>query len=75
MAELVFHMHSDASEGWFGQVDAMDACYRATFNYYGVMGEPGRIHCPEDLTPLRPIPLPPRVDPFVESYLHPEDAP
>ncbi|GLY28573.1 hypothetical protein [Kineosporia sp. NBRC 101731] len=41
----------------------------------GVMGEPGRIHCPKNLTPLKPIPLPPRDNTDLESYLHPEDAP
>ena len=58
---LVFRLHKDAesTDGWnVFPDDAVTACYRADFNYYGVMnGGPSRVTCP-DADPLIPPPLP-----------------
>lgn len=60
MARLVWRIHYDAYDSGWKQTPAVDACYEADFNYYGVMAEPSRVTCPENATPITPPPLPKR---------------
>ena len=61
-ARLVFLVHLDADESGWTKVPAVTTCYEARFNYYGVIGSPDRIACPEDPTPIPPSTEPgPRV--------------
>jgi hypothetical protein len=61
MARLVFRVHLEEEEaGWFTRTPAVTACYEARFSYYGVVGTPRRIGCPEDATPVVPPPTEPR---------------
>ena len=68
MARLVWRIHRDMYDSGWKQTPAFDVCYRAEFNYYGVVAEPERVTCPDDVTPVTPPPLPKRTIP-------PESAP
>jgi hypothetical protein len=60
LARLVFLVHLKGSEGGFVPDPAVTACYEAKFNYYGIMGSPGRIACPPGATPITPPPAEPK---------------
>ncbi|MFE9749451.1 hypothetical protein ACFYOT_31450 [Saccharothrix saharensis] len=60
MAHLVWRIHVDAFDSGWKRTPAFDACYDVEFNYYGPVGKPSRVLCPDDATPITPPPLPDR---------------
>lgn len=60
--ELTYLIHLDGSTSGLVETDPVDACYRAEFGFYGLVGSPRRIHCPADVTPVQ-IPAPPSSGP------------
>ncbi|MFI6099581.1 hypothetical protein ACIA8G_28830 [Lentzea sp. NPDC051213] len=62
-ASLVFRIYdpgtSESSPTFrLWEKDPVTACYRADFNYYGVMDDgPERVRCPEDARPITPPPV------------------
>ncbi|WP_052685551.1 hypothetical protein [Lentzea aerocolonigenes] len=62
-ATLVFRIYdpgtSESPPSWrLWEQDPVTACYRADFNYYGVLGAgPERVRCPENATPITPPPV------------------
>ncbi|MEA2220095.1 MAG: hypothetical protein QOJ35_2721 [Solirubrobacteraceae bacterium] len=57
-ARLVFRVHLAGSRGGFGTSDPITACYVARFSFYGVIGSPRRIACPEGARAIVPAALP-----------------
>lgn len=56
---LVLRIHLDEFTGWFVHRDAVTACYRMEFNYYGLIeGDPDRVDCPPNAAALTPPPAP-----------------
>ena len=60
LARLVFRIHLAGTGSGFSSVDPVTACYRAEFNYYGVIGSPRRTTCPSGAVPVVPPPPAPR---------------
>ncbi|GLZ41105.1 hypothetical protein Acsp05_47290 [Actinokineospora sp. NBRC 105648] len=54
LAHLVFRIHHDGVESGWSKTDPVTACYAADFNYYGAIGEPKRVDCPENAVPIIP---------------------
>jgi hypothetical protein len=56
LAHLVIRIHHLESDGGLhgGSSEAVTACYGLDFNYYGIMGEPKRIACPDKAAALTP---------------------
>lgn len=48
LARLVFRIHLAGTRSGFSSVDPVTACYRAEFDYYGIIGSP-----PADQLPVR----------------------
>jgi hypothetical protein len=70
-AELLFLVHLEGStDGWFGDVDPVTACYRTEFGFYGVVGSQRRTRCPDDPSAVHIPALPPEA-PRIEI---PDDA-
>ncbi|SER40636.1 hypothetical protein SAMN05216188_11147 [Lentzea xinjiangensis] len=56
---LVIRIHHDAYSAWFTHRDAITACYRMEFDYYGLVdGHPDRVACPPGAAALTPPPVP-----------------
>ena len=57
-AHLVIRIHRPAKEAvMFGpRTEELNACYGMDFNYYGIIGDPERISCPDKATPVTPPP-------------------
>ncbi len=52
---LVFRIYLPASNEFGGRVNAITACYRAEFDWYGpAKGGPDRVHCPKNALPVTP---------------------
>jgi hypothetical protein len=48
LGRLVFLVHLDGEQGAIFSTEPVTACYRAEFNYYGVIDDPARIDCPTE---------------------------
>lgn len=59
LARLVFRVHLEGSEAGYTNIPAVTHCYEARFSYYGVVGSPRRIACPEGAAPIAPPPTRP----------------
>jgi hypothetical protein len=59
-AHLVIRIYQPGSEEGFASVDPVTACYSMDFNYYGIIGEPDRITCPDNAVAITPPPVPRR---------------
>ncbi len=46
LGELVFAVHDEGSSAGLFETEAVTACYRVLFNYYGAIGSPWRTACP-----------------------------
>ncbi len=55
-AQLVFWFHHPGGSSGFVRSDPVTACYRATFNVYGVIGTPREVGCPADASGIVPGP-------------------
>lgn len=56
---LVLRIHFDEVNDLLVHRDAVTACYRLEFNYYGLMeGDPHRVDCPKDAAAITPPPEP-----------------
>lgn len=74
MAHLVIRIHHEGSESGFSRTDPVTACYSLDFNYYGIIGTPDRITCPDNATAITPPPeprreIPPGSDTALQSIL------
>jgi hypothetical protein len=48
LGRLVFLVHVEGEQGAVVSTEPVTACYRAEFNYYGVIDDPDRIDCPTE---------------------------
>ncbi|MCP3804612.1 hypothetical protein NLX83_35610 [Allokutzneria sp. A3M-2-11 16] len=64
-AHLVIRIHRPAPEApKFGpRIEALNACYGMDFNFYGIIGEPERISCPDKAPVTPPPPTPDTIVP------------
>lgn len=54
LARLVIRIHHPATDEKFGRTEEVLACYSMDFNYYGIIGAPESIECPENALPITP---------------------
>lgn len=58
MAYLVIRLHEDGYQGKFSETDPVTVCYGMSFDYYGIMGSPSEVGCPEGARPITYPPAP-----------------